>query len=66
MPFDSFYPSTTLNSSNILEMTRSVIYATRVMVFGEYHFFETLEHAYVEELYATTMVVLGDIDEARK
>lgn len=40
-------------------------YANRVMDVGENHFFDTLEYAYAEELYATVQSVLGNFDEAK-
>lgn len=40
-------------------------YANRVMEIGEGHFFDTLEYAYCEELYATVQSVLGNYDEAK-
>ena len=40
-------------------------YANRVIDLGEGHFFETLEYAYAEELYATVQAVLGNFDEAK-
>lgn len=43
----------------------ALVYANRVMEIGEGHFFNTLEYAYCEELYATVQSVLGDFDEAK-
>lgn len=43
----------------------ALVYANRVMDIGEGHFFDTLEYAYCEELYATVQAVLGNIDEAK-
>ena len=43
----------------------ALVYANRVMDIGEGHFFDTLEYAYAEELYATVQAVVGDFDEAK-
>ena len=43
----------------------ALVYANRVMDVGENHFFDTLEYAYAEELYATVQAVLGNFDEAK-
>lgn len=43
----------------------ALVYANRVMDIGEGHFFDTLEYAYCEELYATVQSVLGEFNEAK-
>ena len=43
----------------------ALVYANRVMDIGEGHFFDTLEYAYCEELYATVQAVVGNFDEAK-
>lgn len=52
----------------LLRMNRleeALEYANVVMEIAENHFFDTLEYAYAEELYATVQAVLGNFDEAK-